>query len=1243
MHDRLKKLFYNQYFWLIAGLFLVFLSLFLRSNETLTVNPDVDLGRFEATLHEKEAEVREEMDDMVERLGRVPPSQIFRESQNRLEGFLEKKGLSIFVYQKGSLAFWTDNIVPVDRELNPSSFHSRLTRFRNGWYSVQMIEEGEYTIVGLVLLRTDYPYQNNYLTNDYYPGFGLPQSVELVPKSRDLLTAYDANDEAFCSFRFPIEDQGSKRGRKIFIWLDLFGIALIILFFHKQIEVWRVPLGGNLAIVSYSILLITFRVLMLLYEFPQSFYDRPLFGPEYYASTDFFPSLGDFFVNILLLFYISYMVNSRLQFKAEKLQKFGRFPAIFLSAVMLLGLFLMTNWCDELIRGLIADSNISFDVNNFFSLDATSLAGFFIIGMLLFSFFLLADKVVELMQMFPFNRIVSAGIIVFSGAVYMFIYLEMIGPDSEYDFEPLIVLWPMIILLMLLFFKGQSTKRSSSFNYIIILNSIFALYAADALSDYVTLKEYGQRELLAVKLSDNEDPFTELSYRDMEKALLSDNTVLEGLSDLDQLDLEEFETYLEQQYFNGYLAKYQLEVYAFKADSTAVAEREADKRKGSLQYFDELIKLYGRETLAKNFYYIDNSKEKENYILKLSLSDPQTGAFKGVAFVALESKLIPERIGFPDLLLDKRTKFSKDLSAYSFAKYRYGELVYQFGNYPYSVGMAEFPKVDSSQFFHDEGYSHLIYPADETLTVVVSKDEEGFVAKATTFSYLFAFFSLMVLILILARSLSHGWLFTNLNFKSKIQVLMVAVILISMILFGLGTGYYINIQYAKKNYKTIGEKIQSVLIEVENKLGGEKELNQELKPYMFYILTKFSNVFFTDINLYDLNGGLLASSRPKLFKEGLVARTMHPSAFLNMAVKKKSEYIHEEKIGKLDYLSAYVPFKNKEGEILAYLNLPYFAKQSELENEISSFLVALINIYVFLFALSVVVALIISNFITEPLRLIQNMLSQVELGKTNDPIKYEGRDEIGTLVSVYNEKVAELERSAQLLARSERESAWREMAKQVAHEIKNPLTPMKLSVQHLQRSWKHGAEDWGEKLDRFTTTIIEQIDTLSTIASEFSNFAKMPRAQSEEVDLMAILKSVLELFREIPGASVAFESSEEEAIVYADRDHLVRVFNNLVKNARQAIPEGREGKVEVHLSRENNTFLVQVRDNGSGIAKEQQEKIFVPNFTTKTGGMGLGLAMVKNMVENANGQVWFETEEDKGTTFFVRLPVMRNV
>jgi nitrogen fixation/metabolism regulation signal transduction histidine kinase len=334
-----------------------------------------------------------------------------------------------------------------------------------------------------------------------------------------------------------------------------------------------------------------------------------------------------------------------------------------------------------------------------------------------------------------------------------------------------------------------------------------------------------------------------------------------------------------------------------------------------------------------------------------------------------------------------------------------------------------------------------------------------------------------------------------------------------------------------------------------------------------------------------------------------------------------------------------MPLRDRRGELQAYLALPSFTDQVQQEDERSAVLVAVVNLFVLLFALSVLVAVFISNWTTRPLDLLRNALSRVALQGANEPIRYSGDDEVGRLVEVYNRKVEELRSSAELLARSERESAWREMARQVAHEIKNPLTPMKLGIQHFQRTWRPEAPDAAQRLERFSKGMVEQIDALSSIAGAFSDFAQMPKAQEENLDLAEVAEAALSVIGGADGPVHLERQDPGPLMVRADREQLLRVFNNLLRNAEQSIPEGRTPRIDLVLRKGAQEVIAEVRDNGSGIAEADRERIFRPNFTTKSSGMGLGLAMVQRIVEGAGGRVWFGTVEGEGTTFFVSLPL----
>ncbi len=292
--------------------------------------------------------------------------------------------------------------------------------------------------------------------------------------------------------------------------------------------------------------------------------------------------------------------------------------------------------------------------------------------------------------------------------------------------------------------------------------------------------------------------------------------------------------------------------------------------------------------------------------------------------------------------------------------------------------------------------------------------------------------------------------------------------------------------------------------------------------------------------------------------------------------------------------------------------------------------------------MSFTIALLLSNRITYPLRLLQENLARVSLSEKNEKISYKGKDEIGSLVEEYNQMVDQLINSAELLAKSERESAWREMAKQIAHEIKNPLTPMRLGLQHLQRLLGKQGKESDEQSARIMKILLEQIDNLSFIATEFSNFANMPLANNENLNIISLIEDSASLFSEYENVTFKVEPvHERDILVFADKEQLNRVFINLIKNAIQSIPDDRPGLVNIHIELKNQHVTVVVADNGKGIEEEVRSKLFQPNFTTKSSGMGLGLAISQNILRSLGGKIYYQTELGKGTRFYVQLPISK--
>lgn len=468
---------------------------------------------------------------------------------------------------------------------------------------------------------------------------------------------------------------------------------------------------------------------------------------------------------------------------------------------------------------------------------------------------------------------------------------------------------------------------------------------------------------------------------------------------------------------------------------------------------------------------------------------------------------------------------------------------------------------------------------------------------------------------------------------------MISLVLVSFVLIGAVTLIFFQNENAKYHAERLLRKERAVLKAINYFL----ENNRDGEVYPFYTkefadkIIEVSEINDFEINVYDPRGELITSTEMSYFEDSILPESIK-SNVLDRLTKSDSTILVTEKKEDQTYLSTFSYLKNEEGQNIAIVNLPYFSKEALNKEEVGEYFESLIQIYVVLLLFALLVAYWLSSNITKSLRVIGERMRGADISKEYEAISWKANDEIGELIDQYNKMMLELRESAEKLARSERESAWREMAKQVAHEIKNPLTPMKLSVQQLERAWNDKKEDFDDRMQRFTKSMVHQVDTLSNIASEFSNFAKMPKAKNEELDLQALIKGQIDLFKGAE-SELNFDHQEGESyLIFADKVQIGRVITNLLKNAIQAIPDDQEGKVELKLWRTEEKVHFSVKDNGTGIADEEVDQIFLPNFTTKTQGMGLGLAMVKTIVTYSGGTITFETEYGKGTTFHVELP-----
>jgi nitrogen fixation/metabolism regulation signal transduction histidine kinase len=477
----------------------------------------------------------------------------------------------------------------------------------------------------------------------------------------------------------------------------------------------------------------------------------------------------------------------------------------------------------------------------------------------------------------------------------------------------------------------------------------------------------------------------------------------------------------------------------------------------------------------------------------------------------------------------------------------------------------------------------------------------------------------------------------KLSLRARIFTAMILLVLLASVLIAAVTIYQYNEEAKEYHNERLERKERAIRRSINFAIQETTyEVTTEKIPLIFrkeiYDIAAVHNL---QINLYDLDGQLLKTSRGVIQKDTTL-NCLDAEILNRLSNTAEHRYVEKTEENGQTFQSSYSYITDSKFKNLAILNLPYLENDDFLNRELNEFLLWLSYAYLVMILVAISFAYLISKYITRSLKTISDKMNETRLEKRNTKIVIEASSaEIETLVSSYNSMIDELEESAVRLATSEREQAWREMAKQVAHEIKNPLTPMRLSVQSFQRKFDPTDEKIHQKVNEYSNTLIQQIDTMSSIASAFSNFAKMPAQQREVLDVVEVVKLALDIFNE---DYISFKAEKEQIIAKIDKTQLVRVVTNLVKNSIQAIPEDSEHpKIEVQVFSEGNNVKITVSDNGYGISEETKTKIFEPKFTTKSSGMGLGLAMVKNIVETYNGSITFTSELGVGTTFTVTL------
>ena len=480
--------------------------------------------------------------------------------------------------------------------------------------------------------------------------------------------------------------------------------------------------------------------------------------------------------------------------------------------------------------------------------------------------------------------------------------------------------------------------------------------------------------------------------------------------------------------------------------------------------------------------------------------------------------------------------------------------------------------------------------------------------------------------------------FKNISLKIRIFLSMILLVLLASVLILVVTVYQYDEQTKEYNIQRFERKeaISKKTIELELSNKTTYDVNPANLSKIFQNrIYEISSINKLNISLYNLEGTLLKTSFGNVF-EKTEKGPLTEYLISELLQNSNHRVLKNKRIEGTSYQTSYSYLQDAKFKRIGILELQFTQDNTEIEQELEAFIYRLGLVYLLMFLLAISIAYFLSSYITRSIKTISDKMQLTRLNERNEKIILnKASSEIKILVDAYNNMIDQLEESATRLAKSEREQAWREMAKQVAHEIKNPLTPMRLTVQNFERKFNPKDENIKAKLAEYSQTLIQQIDVMSAIASAFSDFAIMPIQKKEKIEIISVVKLALDIFND---TSVKYHTKEAELYAFLDKTQLIRVVTNLVKNALQATEKEEFPLVNIDVLSEGESIKIVVSDNGNGVSSEVKDLIFEPKFTTKSSGMGLGLPMIKNIIEAYEGEIYFTSTEGQGSIFTVVLP-----
>jgi hypothetical protein len=897
-------------------------------------------------------------------------------------------------------------------------------------------------------------------------------------------------------------------------------------------------------------------------------------------------------------------------------------------------------------RRLVLQQSINFDFNDLLNLDTYSLLAALGVIILLLGLFLFNHRIALVLQQSSLSR--TQRWYALGGAALGCTLICAIWTGGFLLPFLVVVLFGVLYAALLDTFVHW---ENPGFGWIILWMLFLAFFSSFFLYQYNSLKGQTDRLAYATALADPRDVAgAELLLQEVNSELLADSQQLNILLKPWPFKAGENEAH---NYFNAFVFKknylfqhYRLNVFAFDKEQQPMLL-------GQTGTYDLIVNKNWEQGKplpnAAGIRYFNDSEGKFRYMLQLPAFRMGDRTQPARVFCFFDHDYpTPTRV-YAQLFYNTPYKDLTNLGQYDFAVLQGGNLVVEQGQVNYGVLATPLNQGAATMVkSKDPNRLDAVYKSADGLTIAsVGRRVGGWYKQIYLFSILFSFSAFFLFVLAFLNAYL-GFLPGYFKFKlsvggslaRRIHFWNVSLMGGAFLVIGLMTYLHFTAVSKESERANLDYRAEAVLANLKTPLLNTTLSADSMRKTLPRTLSNMASSLSMDANLYNQNGDLLFTTQKDLAGLGVLPVKMNAVAYNVLHNTTQPERVESEQVAGFKFFTKYLPLRNGQNQLLGYLGIPYQLSETKAGPEVSDFIGILASLYVFLLLIAYVVTLLLARSIIKPVRLISDKIRLLRLEDKNEPLDYEGdpEDELRILVDRYNTMVDKLEDSKVQMIRLEREGAWREMARQVAHDIKNPLTTMKLSMQQLERV-SSDPEQAAAYLRKAITRLIEQIDSLAQIASEFSMFANLDIREKHDMVLNEVVENVHDLFSEQKNVDLDLQLPDERFHILGDKNHLIRVFNNLVINAIQAIPSDRRGRIHVSLYKKDKMAVVQIGDNGGGIPAEIQQRVFEPNFTTKTSGSGLGLAICKKIIEAHDGNIHFQTTENQGTDFYVEMPI----